>query len=128
MKPFLKQLLFLFLGVSLTACSQKKETMIAQNPNINAENIVEELNKQVKHYDKETYYVFGIGNQMCFVEILINDIPVYKQFNEPVVIFGGLKLTLDIEVKVGWFTRSYNIEEIVIEKEEKSLGKKYITG
>ncbi len=88
MKPFLKQLLFLFLGVSLTACSQKKETMIAQNPNINAENIVEELNKQVKHYDKETYYVFGIGNQMCFVEILINDIPVYKQFNEPACTTG----------------------------------------
>jgi hypothetical protein len=83
MKQFSRKLFFLFLGVSLTACSQKKETMINQNPHITSDNIVEELAKQVNHYDKETYYVFRVGNQMCYVEIFINDISVYKQFNEP---------------------------------------------
>jgi hypothetical protein len=72
MKPFLKQLLFLFFGVSLTACSQKKETMINQNPHITSDNIVEELNKQVKHYDKEIMYGFDFESKYCFFEVLVS--------------------------------------------------------
>ena len=43
-----KAVLTLFLLLSLQSCSQK--TMITQNPNITADNLVEEIAKQVKHY------------------------------------------------------------------------------
>jgi len=79
----LKKIAFLFLGVSLMACSQKKETMINQNPTITAGNIVAELNKQVKHYDKEPAYLISYERIMCYMEILVNDVPVYKEFDEP---------------------------------------------
>lgn len=49
MQPFLRTLLFFCLGVSFTACSQTKETMINQNPSITADNIVDEIAKQVKY-------------------------------------------------------------------------------
>ncbi len=57
--------------------------MINQNPHITADNMVEELSKQVKHYDKEIMYKFKVGNEYCYPEILINDVPVYKEFKEP---------------------------------------------
>lgn len=83
MKPFLKQLLFLFLGVSLTACSQKKETMINQNPNITADNLVDEIVKNIKHYPSEKIYSLGYSANYTFFELFVNDIPDEKHFNSP---------------------------------------------
>ncbi len=56
MAQFSKYLLFFFLEISLSACSQKKETMINQNSNITTDSIVEEISKQVKviHQDFKT--------------------------------------------------------------------------
>ncbi|WP_148267927.1 hypothetical protein [Flavobacterium branchiophilum] len=54
---------------------------LSKKDTINADNIVEEINKQVKHYDKEVMYKFRIESKYAFVEVLINDIPVYK--NKP---------------------------------------------
>ena len=54
-----KAVLTLFLLLSLQSCSQK--TMITQNPNITADNLVEEIAKQVKHYNYEPIYQFLHG-------------------------------------------------------------------
>ncbi|CAM3859986.1 hypothetical protein FLJU110815_02385 [Flavobacterium jumunjinense] len=70
------------MGLSLVACTQKKETMIAQNPNITEANIVEELTKQVKHYPKEPTFLINYERSWCFMEIFINDMLVYKEFIE----------------------------------------------
>lgn len=52
-----------------------------QNSEINSKNIVEEITKQVKYYNKEPRYYIKISNQNCFSEILVNDIPVFQNFN-----------------------------------------------
>jgi hypothetical protein len=77
-----KIILMAILLSALQACSQKKETMTIQNPNINASNIVEELTKEVQHYSEESMYIISYRIQYCFVEVLVNDIPVYKEFKD----------------------------------------------
>ena len=74
-----KAVLILFLLLSLQSCSQK--TMITQNPNITADNLVEEITKQVKHYPSEPQYVMHYFNGVCNFEIYINDFKVVKSFN-----------------------------------------------
>ena len=74
-----KAVLTLFLLLSLQSCSQK--TMITQNPNITADNLVEEITKQVKHYPSEPQYVMHYFNGVCNFEIYINDFKVVKSFN-----------------------------------------------
>ena len=74
-----KAILTLFLLLSLQSCSQK--TIITQNPNITANNLVEEIAKQVKHYPSEPQYVMHYFNGVCNFEIYINDFKVVKSFN-----------------------------------------------
>ena len=74
-----KAVLTLFLLLSLQSFSQK--TMITQNPNITADNLVEEIAKQVKHYPSEPQYVMHYFNGVCNFEIYINDFKVVKSFN-----------------------------------------------
>ena len=74
-----KAVLTLFLLLSLQSCSQK--TMITQNPNITANNLVEEIAKQVKHYPSEPQYVMHYFNGVCNFEIYINDFKVVKSFD-----------------------------------------------
>ena len=74
-----KAVLTLFLLLSLQSCSQK--TMITQNPNITADNLVEEIAKQVKHYPSEPQYVMHYFNGVCNFEIYINDLKIVKSFN-----------------------------------------------
>ncbi|RVU91180.1 hypothetical protein EH230_09865 [Flavobacterium columnare] len=79
----MKKLFYLIVLISLQNCSQKKElTMITQNPHITAKNIVEEINKDVKHYNSEIIYKFRYENFDCNYEVFINDIPCFKQFRE----------------------------------------------
>jgi hypothetical protein len=80
----MKKIIFsILILTTLQSCSQKKKTMINQNLNVTADNMVEELNKQVKHYDKEIMYGFDFESKYCFFEVLVNDIPVYKNFTNP---------------------------------------------
>ncbi|MDI9310459.1 MAG: hypothetical protein QM535_09600 [Limnohabitans sp.] len=79
----MKKLFYLIVLISLQNCSQKKEvTMITQNQHITAKNIVEEINKEVKHYNTEIIYKFRYENFDCNYEVFINDIPCFKQFRE----------------------------------------------
>ena len=68
---------FLF---TIQGCTQKNKAMITQNPTITADNIVEGINKQIKHYPEEIIYKFRFESYYCHFEIFINDIPVYKNF------------------------------------------------
>lgn len=54
---------------------------LAQNPEINSKNIIEKVTNTVKRYNKEPRYYIKINNQNCFSEILVNDIPVFQNFN-----------------------------------------------
>ena len=47
---------------------------------ITANNIVEKIASQVKHYPQEPYYYIYIENSLCIYEILVNDVPVVKNF------------------------------------------------
>ena len=72
--------LTLFLLLSLQSCSQK--TMITQNPNITANNLVEEIAKQVSHYNYEPIYEVYFEFGYCYIELYINDILAYKNYGE----------------------------------------------
>jgi hypothetical protein len=76
-----KLLLCLIFITGLTACSQNKNE-IMQNTNINANNIVEEITKQIKYYPSEKQYTFNYNNHMCYFEILVNDMPLFKEYEE----------------------------------------------
>ena len=75
-----KAVLTLFLLLSLQSCSQK--TMITQNPNITADNLVEEIAKQVKHYNDEPIYQVDFEFGHCYIELYINDILAYKNYGK----------------------------------------------
>ena len=75
-----KAILTLFLLLSLQSCSQK--TMITQNPNITADNLVEEIAKQVSHYNYEPIYQVDFEFGHCYIELYINDILAYKNYGE----------------------------------------------
>ena len=75
-----KAVLILFLLLSLQSCSQK--TMITQNPNITADNLVEEIAKQVSHYNYEPIYQVDFEFGHCYIELYINDILAYKNYGK----------------------------------------------
>ena len=78
------KVLVLIIGFFCGGCSQKKEvTMITQNPHITANNIVEEINKEVKHYNSEKNFMISYENYNCYFEVFVNDIPCYRYFKEP---------------------------------------------
>ena len=65
--------------LTFQSCSQPAP--VNQNPNITADNLVEEIAKQVKHYPSEPQYVIHYFNGVCNFEIYINDFKVVKSFN-----------------------------------------------
>ena len=72
---------FLWGFVLLMFYSCSSPTPVNQNPNITADNLVEEIAKQVKHYPSEPQYVMHYFNGVCNFEIYINDLKVVKSFN-----------------------------------------------
>ena len=76
----MKHIIFiLFVLIAFQSCSQP--TLVNQNPNITANNLVEVIAKQVKHYPSEPQYVMHYFNGVCNFEIYINDFKVVKSFN-----------------------------------------------
>ena len=116
MQSFSKYLLFFFLGISLSACSQKKEIM--QNPNITANNIVEEITKRVNHYDYEPLYLINYNINNSYYELLINDIPVSNNFDKGYESLGTADEINPYILKKGDQTITINLYSI----EETELG------
>ncbi|AWG26043.1 hypothetical protein [Flavobacterium kingsejongi] len=79
----MKKISTLTLILSIIACSPKKDEMITQNPNITATNLAEEIVREVKHYPEEIVYKLTYENYYCFFELLVNDVPVFKEFQSP---------------------------------------------
>ena len=75
-----KTILCLALIASLNSCSQKKEQLTDIKMDINANNIVDKVTEQVKHYPKEPIYYLYASNSLCVYEILINDLPVHQNY------------------------------------------------
>ena len=66
----------------LTFQSYSQPTPVNQNPNITADNLVEEIAKQVKHYNYEPIYQVDFKFGHCYIELYINDILAYKNYGE----------------------------------------------
>jgi hypothetical protein len=81
MNIYIKYLQFLILGLSLIACSQT-ENRVNQNSTITADNIADEISKQVKHYPSEKIYTLGYSNDKCYFEMFVDGIKLTKAFNK----------------------------------------------
>jgi len=53
-----------------------------QNPEITEKNFINKLSSEVKRYDYEPMYYLTYEQNVCYSEILVNDIPVNKNFTE----------------------------------------------
>ena len=72
--------LWVFVLVAFQSCSQPAP--VNQNPNITADNLVEEIAKQVSHYNYEPIYEVYFEFGYCYIELYINDILAYKNYGE----------------------------------------------
>ena len=71
---------FLWGFVLLMFYSCSSPTPVNQNPNITADNLVEEIAKQVKHYPSEKVYKIRYSNDNCYFEMFVDGIRVHKLF------------------------------------------------
>ncbi len=62
--------------------NQKKQTTLDQIniQDITSDNIVAAIHAKVQRYKAEPMYYLRIGKANCFIEILVNDFPVYKSY------------------------------------------------
>ena len=112
MKKIILTTLILF---SLQSCSQKTETMLNQNQDITADNIVEEISKQIKHYPSEKIYKLSYLNEIAFFKLYVNDVLVYREFQFPQ---GGSAIDINNVInKSGIYKVSYQL--FPIEKTEE---------
>ncbi|WP_157262265.1 hypothetical protein [Pedobacter sp. PACM 27299] len=75
-------ILCIVMITSFLACSQKKEIIINQNPDINADNIVAEITKALKSYPSEKIYGLGYSNSWCRFDVFVNGIKIPKNFGD----------------------------------------------
>ncbi len=74
------------LLITFSACSQQKNkesTMIISGQDISAQNITDRLSRDVKFYSKEPVYKLSYENYYCYFELFVNDILVFKDFENP---------------------------------------------
>ncbi|WP_041557810.1 hypothetical protein [Cellulophaga algicola] len=81
------KLVFLTVGFcTLLACAQQPKDAKATTAlptaieEINSENMVSAISAKVKHFDEEPLYYLRIGKENCIIEVLVNDMPVYKSY------------------------------------------------
>ena len=97
----MKKIAIVLLSIcTLTSCAQKQKVKPSnikiRNSNINKDNVVAETLKSINHYDKEPMYFIRPIQNNCTYEILVNDFPVYDDFESleilatPVEINGAI--------------------------------------
>ncbi|WP_163408083.1 hypothetical protein [Flavobacterium ajazii] len=74
-----KYLLYALLMVCFGACSQKKAS---RTSDLTSENYIQTMLKTIKHCDYEPMYSLTFEQYSCFSEILVNDIPLHKNFQK----------------------------------------------
>ena len=73
----MKHIIFtLLVLIAFHSCSQP--TPVNQNPNITADNLVEEIAKQVKNYPSEKIYGLGYSNNNCYFDMFVDGIRAYR--------------------------------------------------
>ena len=73
----MKHIIFTLLVLTaFHSCSQP--TPVNQNPNITADNLVEEIAKQVKNYPSERIYGLGYSNDNCYFDMFVDGIRAYR--------------------------------------------------
>ncbi|SMC38965.1 hypothetical protein SAMN02787074_0893 [Chryseobacterium sp. YR221] len=71
----MKNLIFILLVTSLTACAQKK------SENMKTSQDIYTIEKEIKHFDNEPQYGAYISTNNCSFDILINGMPVIKHMD-----------------------------------------------
>ncbi|MBF7092181.1 hypothetical protein IUY40_11575 [Flavobacterium sp. ALJ2] len=103
-------LMFIYSGISFMACSQEKAN-IMQNPSISADNLVEEIAKQIAHYPKEPMYALRQHAFKCYFEIYIDNILVAKNFDD--LLAGAFDINR-LTFKSGHHKIKYKLKTILI--------------
>ncbi|WP_316804294.1 hypothetical protein [Pedobacter nototheniae] len=81
-------LLFCFFSCVLLSCNTKKSTFVkppitdSNKEKITAENALENQLKAIKRYADEPLYYIYVNHEQCFFQVLINDIPVFRYFED----------------------------------------------
>ncbi|MCW3162486.1 hypothetical protein [Chryseobacterium oryctis] len=115
-----KLILSVIIITSFLACSQEKN-QIMQNTNITADNIVEEISQEIKHYASEKIYGLGYSNDKCYFEMFVDGVRVYKKSNS--IITGSTAVEINhLLFKSGKHTVSYKMYPML--KEEKHYPEK----
>ncbi|MFI0430155.1 hypothetical protein [Mariniflexile sp. HMF6888] len=90
----IKSITLFFVISFLVACGQEKKTEsishdekinIMQNPDINSQNFVSKVLEKVKHYPKEPIYYMRLSKVNCHIEVLVNNMPVYEDYEMDIV-------------------------------------------
>ncbi|WP_445721798.1 hypothetical protein [Flavobacterium sp.] len=79
----MKKIILVLTITSLLVNCKKQEQKIMQNPNITANNIVDEIIKNIKHHPSEKIYTLDYSASYTFFEFFVNDIPARKEFKLP---------------------------------------------
>jgi len=81
----MKKILITILSIcTLASCAQRKQSMIPypkEYNNITAENYIENLVPKIEKYDNHSKYFIRPTQDNCIFEILVNDIPIYKEYS-----------------------------------------------
>jgi hypothetical protein len=84
----LDNLVLLAVGFcTLLGCAQQPKDLKATTAlpttieEVNSENMVAAITAKVKHFDEEPLYYLSIGKENCIIEVLVNDMPVYKSYD-----------------------------------------------
>ena len=112
----MKHIIFiLFVLIAFQTCSQP--TPVNQNPNITADNIVEEIAKQVKNYPSERIYGLGYSNDNCYFDMFVDGIRAYRYPGRGVVGSTSIEIN-ELLFHSGKHTISYKMYPLYTLEEE----------
>ena len=107
--------LWVFVLVAFQSCSQP--TPVNQNPNITANNLVEEIAKQVKHYPSEKVYKIRYSNDNCYFDMFVDGIRAYRYPGRGVVGSTAIEIN-ELLFHSGKHTISYKMYPLYTLEEE----------
>ncbi|MCG8734791.1 hypothetical protein G1K90_12495, partial [Tenacibaculum finnmarkense] len=70
-----------FFVVSLGCAQNKKDKKSMQTKEITTGNFIQRMKEEVKLYDNQPMYLLRINQEYCTYEVLINDFPVYENYD-----------------------------------------------
>ena len=112
----MKHIIFTLLVLTaFHSCSQP--TPVNQNPNITADNLVEEIAKQVKNYPSERIYGLGYSNDNCYFDIFVDGIRAYRYPGRGVVGSTAIEIN-ELLFHSGKHTISYKMYPLYTLEEE----------